>query len=320
MRTAGWAAAAAMLAAAGGCGSHEEVRLVGTLERDRVEIVAERDEPIVAIEVREGDRVETGQVLVRQATELAAAQLAEADAAVAEATQRLTELERGARAEVRAEARARLEAARAGLARDERELARVTDLVEKRLVSASELDAARAARDTAAARVREAAAQLEALETGTRIEQIAQARAALAAAESARRALAVTESRLVVRATRDGVVEALPYELGERPPRGAPVAVLLAAGAPYARVYVPEPLRARVSAGTRATVHVDGVPQPFEAVVRFVASEAAFTPYFALTQRDRSRLSYLAEVDVTDPAARTLPAGVPLEVHIEEGS
>jgi HlyD family secretion protein len=305
---------------ASGCGRNGEPRLVGTLERDRIDIVAERDEPIVAIEVREGQRVKQGQVLVRQATELAATRAGQSDAAVAEARQRLTELENGARVEVRAEARARVAAARAALARDEREFRRVSDLVEKKLVSGSELDAVHAARDTSAARLKEAAAQLEALEAGTRSEQLAQARAALAAAESARAEVEVTDARLTVHATRDGLVEALPYELGERPPKGAPVAVLLADGTPYARVYVPEPMRTRVTPGTKVTVRVDGVSQPFEGVVRFVAADASFTPYFALTQRDRSRLSYLSEIDVTDAAARDLPAGVPLEVELAEGS
>ena len=31
-------------------------------------------------------------------------------------------------------------------------------------------------------------------------------------------------------------------------------------------------------------------------------------------QRDRSRLSYLAEVVLTDPAAAVLPTGIPVEV------
>ncbi len=130
----------------------------------------------------------------------------------------------------------------------------------------------------------------------------------------------MTDARLIVRATRDGTVEALPLELGERPPRGAPMAVLLADGAPYARVFVPEPVRARVKPGTQVTVHVDGVAQPFTGVVRFVATEASFTPYFALTQRDRSRLSYLSEIDLTGPAARDLPAGIPLEVELADAS
>ena len=49
--------------------------------------------------------------------------------------------------------------------------------------------------------------------------------------------------------------------------------------------------------------------------MRYVSSEAAFTPYYALTQEDRGRLSYLAEVTLTDElAAARLPSGVPVEV------
>jgi len=46
--------------------------------------------------------------------------------------------------------------------------------------------------------------------------------------------------------------------------------------------------------------------------VRWVSADASFTPYFALTEHDRSRLSYLAEVDL--PGASHLPSGVPLQV------
>ena len=41
---------------------------------------------------------------------------------------------------------------------------------------------------------------------------------------------------------------------------------------------------------------------------------AAFTPYFALTERDRGRLSYLAKIDITENRER-LPDGVPVEVE-----
>jgi HlyD family secretion protein len=68
------------------------------------------------------------------------------------------------------------------------------------------------------------------------------------------------------------------------------------------------------------TVHVDGVAQAFAGVVRFVATEASFTPYFALTQRDRSRLSYLSEIDLTGPGALDLPAGIPLEIELADAS
>jgi hypothetical protein len=77
---------------------------------------------------------------------------------------------------------------------------------------------------------------------------------------------------------------------------------------------VPQAVRARMRVGIPAEVRVDGVEQVFRGEVRYVAAEAAFTPYFALTERDRSRLSYVAEVVLTGPEARELPSGLPVEV------
>ncbi len=132
--------------------------------------------------------------------------------------------------------------------------------------------------------------------------------------------LQLTSGRLEVRAPREAIVDALPWRVGERPARGATVAVLLATGAPYARVHVPAAMRLEVKVGTPATVRVDGVATPLDGRVRFVASDAEFTPYYSLTESDRSRLSYLAEIEIAAPAAATLPAGVPLEVDLQRPS
>jgi len=94
------------------------------------------------------------------------------------------------------------------------------------------------------------------------------------------------------------------------------VAVLLVDTAPYARVYVPEAVRAQVVPGARAAVHIDGVEGEFVGRVRTVSQEAAFTPYYALTERDRGRLSYLAKIDLEGESARQLPTGLPLEAEL----
>jgi HlyD family secretion protein len=94
------------------------------------------------------------------------------------------------------------------------------------------------------------------------------------------------------------------------------VAVVLAEGMPYARVHIPEPLRASYVAGARVQLAIDGVAAPLGGTVRYVSAEASFTPYYSLTQEDRSRLSYLAEITVDDPAAADLPAGVPVQVTL----
>jgi HlyD family secretion protein len=308
---------AALLALLAGCSSGADSEpLVGTLERDRIEIVAEASEPIVSIEVREGQHVVAGDILMRQETDVANARGAQAEAEVAQARQRLAELEKGARTETIDEARARLAAAKAASDRDEKELKRVQELVERRLVAQSQLDHAQAARNASAASVREAQAGLTALLRGNRVEDVEEGRAALTAAESARRGIEIADARLVVRATRPGVIDALPYEVGERPPAGSPIVIMLADTPAFARVYVPEPRRARVIPGVKAQISVDGIEQPLNGVVRWVAHDAAFTPYYALTQRDRSRLSFLAEIEIDDPKARDLPSGVPVEVTL----
>jgi HlyD family secretion protein len=94
---------------------------------------------------------------------------------------------------------------------------------------------------------------------------------------------------------------------------GAPLVTLLVGEAPHARVYVPQALRAQVAVGDAATVRVEGVEGEFAGTVRMIRSEPLFTPYYALTGQDASRLSYLAEIQLGADAAQ-LPAGLPLSV------
>ena len=84
----------------------------------------------------------------------------------------------------------------------------------------------------------------------------------------------------------------------------------------YARVYVPEKLRVRITVGVTAQILVDGLDTPIAGRVRWISSESTFTPYFALTERDRGRLSFVAKIDIIDARDR-LPDGVPVEVEFE---
>jgi HlyD family secretion protein len=304
-------------AVTGGCARHDADTLPGTLERDRVELVAEATETIVSLPFAEGAAVKAGDIIVVQDKALSAAEVDAARAQLAEAEARLEELKNGPLPTTIRAAAARRDAARAQRDDAVRERDRLLGLVSRSLVSKSEADRQVAAANTAEAELHEAEADLRELQQGTRAEQIAQARRA---ADSARANLAgfeTTSSRLEVRAPIDATVDALPYHRGEKPVAGATVAVLLATTAPYARIHVPEQLRARVKAGTQATLRVDGVDRDYRGQVRFVSSEAEFTPYFALTAADRSKLSFVAEVVFDDAEAATLPAGVPVDVRLE---
>jgi HlyD family secretion protein len=302
------------------CDGGERDVLLGTLERDRLELVAETRDPIVEISVREGEQVAEGQPLLRLDPAALDAAVAEATAAVAEANARLDEAVTGPRREQVLAARARVAGAEGRLAAARSEHERIEALVARRLLAQSQLDQSRAALETATADAGVAREQLLELERGTRSEALDQAQAALARAEANRAQLEVSRARLDLVAPRAGLVEALPYRLGERAPPGAPLVVMLADGQPYARVFVPAPQRVAVAAGTPATIRVYGSDRQWSGRVRFVGSEAAFTPYYALNERDRSRLSYLAEVELTEADAASLPVGVPVEVVLEAGA
>lgn len=294
-----------------GCAEPGPATLVGTLERDRIELQAESNEPIVAIRVSDGAPVEAGEVILEQDPRRHQAvldrRLAERDLAAA----RLAELQRGPREEAIREARAQLEAQQTLAANARREHQRAQEIFDRGLSSTAAVDAARTAMESALAQEQARREALAALLSGTTVEELAQQAAALRAAEAAVREAELALERLRLAAPVPGRLDRVLFEVGERPAPGATVAVLLDESRPYARVYVPEHLRARVQPGAALEVAVDGHPDRLRGTVRWVSADASFTPYFALTEHDRSRLSYLAEIDL--PAAAGLPSGLPLE-------
>jgi HlyD family secretion protein len=291
--------------------------IVGTLERDRIELTSTFSEPITIIGVEEGDQVEAGATLAEQSSTRTQAQYRSAIANRDQQAARLAELVRGPRQERISEAIARRNRSEAMLAEAKVELRRVKDLKERGFTSDSEVDARQAAHDAAVAETEEAKATLESLLAGTTSEELDQARHAMEVAEAQVAEAEENLARLTFRAPVDATVEALPYEPGEIPPVGAPVVVLLRRGEPYARVYIPEPRRGAFGAGTEVLVDVDGNGVTLKGRVRYQSSDASFTPYFVLTRYDRSRLSYLAEIDLE--GGENLPNGQPLEVRLEAG-
>jgi HlyD family secretion protein len=297
------------------CGKAENSnRAVGELASDRIELTAESNEPITAIRFAEGASVAAGQVLVEQDNSRAAARLAEAEAVLAQMQARLDELVRGPRAERIAAARANAEGATQELDFRESEIARTRELHARGLASPEALDRAQVALDTAQSNLKLRLAQLEELLSGTTIEELAQAEQAVKQAAAQRDGANISLDRHTIQSPVSGIAESRLFELGERPTPGQPLVIVLGGEQPYARVYVPERLRVHVNAGDKATVFVDGLDTPLQGRVRWVASEAAFTPYYALTERDRGRLSYVAKIDLENVDGR-IPDGVPVEVE-----
>jgi len=272
-------------------------------------------EPIIERTVFEGQTVERGQLLIQQDTSRIETAIREAEAYELQTRARLDELIRGPRKEEILAAQANVRGGQDDLEFWETELVRARNLLAKEMASEQLYNRAKAGRDAARASLENFAAQLEALLSGTTTEELRQAEESVKQAVARLASLQIDLERHSTFAPSDGVVDSLLFEVGERPAPGQPMAILLSGAQVYAHVYVPESIRVHVSPGTNAKVFVDGLEQPLAGRVRWVASESAFTPYFALTEHDRGRLSFVAKVDILD-SDRRLPDGVPVEVEL----
>ncbi|MFV0512328.1 MAG: HlyD family secretion protein [Jhaorihella sp.] len=296
------------------CSPGDAVAL-GVLARERVALTATVSEIVTELPVAQGSPVRRGQVLVQLDDRIRRADLQLAEAELASATANLEKLQAGPRKEEVAIARARVAGAQAALREAQSTYERNRVLVENNTRTPASLDRDLARRDSADAELQSAKEYLGELESGARPEDIRMAQASVA---SAMAHLDVARHRLgdlQITASRDGILDSLPWNLGERVAAGSPVAVLLTGEVPFARVYVPEPYRVRIAVGDRLTVHVDGLEDAFSGTVRWISSEPAFTPYYALNQEDRSRLMYLAEIDLPEGAA-DLAVGIPVQVDM----
>jgi HlyD family secretion protein len=296
------------------CDREEDTYMVGTLERDRIDVVVESNEPIITIQARDGQEVAAGDLILEQDPERAAARLAQQVGLRNQAAARLAVLQRGPREESIREARAKLEASRA---REVNTLAiykRTQEVFDQGLSSDFRRDTDETNHKTAVAHVKADSEALDRLLHGTTIEELDQATAAVEASEAQVRQAQLDLDRTRIFAPVSGVVDKVLYRIGERPAPGTTIAIVLDSSRTYARVYVPEHLRTRVIPGASIDVRVDGVDGTLAGRVRWVSSDATFTPYFALTEHDRSRLSYLAEIDI--PEAADLPSGVPLQADL----
>jgi len=295
------------------CSDSNEGVALGTLERERVIHPATTNEVLIDLPVSAGQLVEKGQVIAQFDAELQQAIVAKAQAQLAQATAFLEKTLNGARPEEVAATSAKVAAANAAYTQSEANFRRAKTLVKDKLASQETLDSATAARDETFANLESAKQNLKELTNGSRVEDINSAKAQVQAAEAELKVQQKYLSDLTIKAMRSGRDDNLPWHVGERVTKGSPVVIIQANSAPYARVYIPEPYRAKLKQGMRLMVRVDGIDQEIEGELTWIATEPAFTPFYALNQEERARLMYLAEV--TLPATENnLPTGVPAQV------
>ncbi|MGI2131197.1 HlyD family secretion protein [Shewanella baltica] len=296
--------------------SQESPSVLGTVERDRLTLTAPVGELITQVNVVEGQQVKAGEVLLTLDSTSANARLAQRQAELEQAKAKLSEAVTGARLEDIERAKAVLDGANASVKEAQRAFERTNRLYATKVLSQADLDTARAARDTSLAKQAEAEQSLRLLENGTRSEQLEQAKAAVTAASAS---VAIEQKALAdlsLVAARDAVVDTLPWRVGDRIAAGTQLIGLLASEDPYVRVYLPATWLDRVKAGDKVNIRVDGREMPIAGTVRNIRSQPAYTPFYALNERDRARLMYLTDITIS-AAGKDLPTGMALAVELD---
>ncbi|MBM7456681.1 HlyD family secretion protein [Oceanisphaera litoralis] len=300
-----------------GCEPSEDERWLGTLERDRIELTATTAELVLEQPVAEGERVTAGTLLLRLDDARQRLEVDRQQARLRQAEAGLALLLAGAREQDIETVRAELSRQQARLPETERNLERIRQLATRGLASQAELDRALTELAQLQARIEGDSQRLAKIVAGSREEEIEAARAERDAIQAELALARYRLDELTIHASRPGILETLPYQTGDRVAPGAVVAVLQAQGAPYARIYVPASGRLGLKIGDSFRVWVDGIEAQYEGHLSWIATEPAFTPYYALTEGERSRLMYLARVQLPEDAV-SLPSGVPAQALPEE--
>ncbi|MBW4483830.1 MAG: efflux RND transporter periplasmic adaptor subunit [Tildeniella torsiva UHER 1998/13D] len=248
--------------------------------------------------VEQGDRVEQGQIIARMKSRDTATQVAQNQAAVAEAEAALAELRQGNRPDEITQAEATVEANRAQV-RDAQarldlatsDLARRQQLFDRGAVAATDLDtaareqrSAQAALEQAQARVTESQRRVDDLRSGPRQEAIAQAEARLAQARAQLDGAQIRQDETLIRAPFGGVVTqkfategafVTPTTSASELSSATSTAIVALAEDLEVLAEVPEADIALIEPGQTVEVVADAFPdQTFAGRVKLVAPEA----------------------------------------------
>jgi HlyD family secretion protein len=311
-------ALAALLAVSlAGCGDADEDAFHGYIEGEFLYLSAPQGGYLQSLDAPKGTRVATGDTLFVIAAEPDDEGLAEAEARVAAARERLENLQTPRRPAEIASLEAQVRAAATALELAETQLRQQQTLARARFIAQARLDEARAARDRAAAELDAAREQL-AVFRGTlgRSAEVEGAAADLRAAEAGAAQKRWAVARKTVAAPAAGEVTGTYYRPGEWVPAGQPVAGVLPDARRRIRFFVPEPALAGLEPGQAVEARCDGCTAPIRGRIDFIAAEAEYTPPVIYSRGVREKLVFRVEAAPVPEDALRLRPGLPVDVRV----
>jgi HlyD family secretion protein len=289
--------------------------LYGNVDVREVELAFRVPGRLATMRFDEGDDVHAGDTVAAIDAEPYREALAVATARVSQAEANVAKLEAGSRPQDIERARSAVHEAEAANANAASDFARQQGLVTSGASSEKALEAARARRDETAARLAAAKQALALAQEGFRAEDIAAARAELAAATAQRDQAQTQLDDTTLAAPSHGTLISRLREPGSMLGAGVPVYALSLRDPVYVRAYVDEPNLGKLAPGTRVTIRTDSSNKTYEGQIGFISPRAEFTPRSVETTALRTDLVYRLRIVVQD-ADQGLRQGMPVTVSI----
>lgn len=297
----------------------DDLTLYGNVDIRQVSLAFEQSGRIQQLNVQEGDHVKKGDVLAQLNTDALNIQQKQAEAQLKVQEQAVIEQDAGTRPEQITQAEAQLVSAQAQLDKSDKDLKRMQVLFQDtagQAISKQELDSAKSSQATAAASVKEAAANLNLLKNGARKEDREAAKAQVDVSKANLDLIHYQIQQSVLTAPVNAVVRARLQEAGDMTTAQKPVYTLALSDPKWVRVYANEKDLSEIHMGAAAQVIRDAQPdQPIQGKIGYISSVAEFTPKTVQTEDIRTTLVYEVRVHVQDPKD-LLKMGQPVTVKI----
>ncbi len=275
--------------------------LYGNIDTRELSLAFQDSGRVEKVLVEEGQPIGKGAPVARLDTGRLRLSIAQAQAVVEAQQAVVARLKNGTRPEQIASAIANRDAVAADARAATQTYNRRLALAESKATSQQNLDTAKYARDAAEAQLAVAQAALKLAESGSRPEDIAQAKAVLRADQAQLQLLQRQLMEATLVAPVGGIVRSLLVESGEMASAQTPIVLLALTDEKWVRTYVGEADLVRVRPGLPARVTVDGLDgKSFAGVVSFVSPVAEFTPKTIETADLRTSLVYEVRVRIAD--------------------
>lgn len=296
-----------------GCDGHSAQTFQAYIENDLTYLSSPVAGKLEALYVARGQTVTQAAPLFQLDANPQNDELSNAKANLNVALANLHDLEKGARDTQLDEIRAQIEAAKASVEYNEKELLRRKSLLESDNIPIDMFDQTMRDLASSQAQLTQYKATLADAELPARVDQIAAAEASVFAAIASVKKATWTLLQKTVRAPFDGFVFDTFYEIGEEVPANIPVLALLIPKNTKAITYIPASELSRIHLGDSVKVscaHCNAV----SGEVSFISPNAEYTPPVIYSRENNAKLVFRVEVAFAEDVATQLHPGQPVEL------